>query len=69
MTDPDKLTALAREAAQRFAALPEAERRLIKSLQRASYIRGMTTPCDHGILDFEQCGDCRAQSTETRDAG
>lgn len=28
--------------------------------QRASYVRGMTTPCEHGVLDFEQCDDCRA---------
>jgi hypothetical protein len=28
--------------------------------QRRSWVRGMTTPCEHGELDFEQCGACRA---------
>jgi hypothetical protein len=27
--------------------------------QRRSWVRGMTTPCEHGELDFEQCGACR----------
>lgn len=29
--------------------------------QRQSFIRGMTTPCEHGVLDFEQCPECRAR--------
>lgn len=28
--------------------------------QRQSFIRGMTTPCEHGELDFEQCPQCHA---------
>lgn len=28
--------------------------------QRRSWVRGMTTPCEHGELDFEQCPKCRA---------
>ena len=28
--------------------------------QRKSFIRGMTTPCEHGVLDFEQCPQCWA---------
>lgn len=30
--------------------------------QRQSWVRGMTTPCEHGELDFEQCGQCRSKS-------
>lgn len=26
--------------------------------QRQSWVRGMTTPCEHGELDFEQCPGC-----------
>lgn len=26
--------------------------------QRQSWVRGMTTPCEHGELDFEQCPKC-----------
>lgn len=28
--------------------------------QRESWIRAMTTPCEHGVLDFETCAQCRA---------
>lgn len=31
----------------------------MRKAQRESFIRGMTTPCEHGVLDFEQCPDCR----------
>jgi len=27
--------------------------------QRESWVRAFTTPCEHGQLDFEQCGECR----------
>jgi hypothetical protein len=27
--------------------------------QRQSWVRGMTSRCEHGELDFEQCPDCR----------
>ena len=26
--------------------------------QRQSWVRGMTTGCEHGVLDFEQCPEC-----------
>jgi hypothetical protein len=46
------------------AALPPEERaeleRRERQAQRESWIRGMTTPCEHGVLDFEQCGECRS---------
>lgn len=29
--------------------------------QRQSFIRGMTTRCEHGELDFEQCPKCRGE--------
>lgn len=54
---------LAEIEAQR-AAMPAEERRELERLerqgQRESWVRSMTTPCEHGVLDFEQCGDCRA---------
>lgn len=31
--------------------------------QRASWVRAFTTPCEHGVLDFEQCPDCRAEAS------
>lgn len=39
-------------------ASPE-QRAAMKNAQRASFVRAMTTPCEHGELDFEQCGECR----------
>lgn len=40
-----------------------------RETQRESWVRAMTTPCEHGVLDFEQCGDCRAalRAQESRD--
>ena len=27
--------------------------------QKDSFVRGMTARCEHGVLDFEQCAECR----------
>lgn len=58
-TIPEMLAAIKRKR----AAMPPAERaeleRRERQAQRESFVRGMTTPCEHGVLDFEQCGDCR----------
>jgi hypothetical protein len=29
-----------------------------REAQRQSWVRAMQ-PCEHGVLDFEDCGDCR----------
>lgn len=47
------------EALARFAALSPEEQAAHIAEQRASFARGMTTPCEHGQLDFEQCVECR----------
>lgn len=39
-------------------ASPE-EKAAMGKAQRESWIRAFTTPCEHGILDFEQCAHCR----------
>lgn len=57
---PLGLEALIREAAARYTALTDAERAAHDAAQRASWVRGMTARCEHGVLDFEQCGQCRA---------
>lgn len=57
MSDLGKLVG---EAMDRFNALsPEQQADHLRA-QRESFIRGMTTPCEHGVLDFEQCVECRA---------
>lgn len=46
-------------ANERVARMTPEERQAMKRAQRDSFIRAMTTPCEHGVLDFEQCGECR----------
>lgn len=46
----------------RYAALSPAEKATHDQAQRKSFVRGMTTPCEHGVLDFEQCPQCRGQA-------
>ena len=53
------LQRLVDDAMARFNALSPEEQAEHRRLQRESFIRGMTTPCEHGVLDFEQCPDCR----------
>lgn len=55
------LQKLAEEARRRFEALSPEEQKAHRKAQSESFIRGMTTPCEHGVLDFEQCPDCRGQ--------
>jgi len=50
---------LALKAMDTFNKLPPAERAAHLEAQRASWVRGMITPCEHGVLDFEDCGECR----------
>lgn len=47
------------DAVARYNALSPEEKVEHREAQRRSWVRGMTTPCEHGVLDFEQCGDCR----------
>lgn len=48
------------EAMKRYRAMsPEAQAEMWRK-QRESWVRAFTTPCEHGELDFEQCGECRA---------
>ena len=42
-----------REAAKRPITQEEYE------AQRQSWVRSMTKGCEHAVLDFEQCPDCR----------
>lgn len=53
-TDPELLDLL-RKAARHKMTPEEIE------AQRASFVRAFTTPCEHGVLDFETCVDCRGK--------
>jgi hypothetical protein len=55
----DELKQAIADARARYEAMsPEAKAEMWRK-QRESFIRAMTTPCEHGVLDFEQCPQCR----------
>jgi hypothetical protein len=51
---PDQLAERLRMAARHEMTPGEIEE------QRASFVRGITARCEHGVADFEQCEQCRA---------
>jgi hypothetical protein len=53
---------LVSEARRRFEALSPEEQAAHRQSQRESFVRAMTTPCEHGTLDFEQCAECRSRA-------
>jgi len=54
-----RLQDLVERANARLAAMTQEERASHDKAQRENYVRAFTTPCEHGVLDFEQCPDCR----------
>lgn len=54
------LTNLIDHAKEHLAEMTKAEHDEMRARQRESFARGMATPCEHGMLDFEQCAECRA---------
>jgi hypothetical protein len=55
----DELQDLVQKANARLAAMSPEDQAAHWEAQRQSFVRGMTTPCEHGELDFEQCERCR----------
>lgn len=49
------------EAKRRVDAMTPEQRAAMEKAQRESFMRGMG-PCEHGILDFEDCEECRAKA-------
>lgn len=45
---------------RRYEAMTPEQQKAMWQAQKESFVRGMTTPCEHGMLDFEQCGECRS---------
>lgn len=54
------------EARARYDALSPDEKREHDEAQRQSWVRGMTTRCEHGEVDFEQCPKCRGGHDRSR---
>lgn len=47
------------EAKRQVENMTPKQREEMLARQRESFVRAMTTPCEHGELDFEQCPHCR----------
>jgi hypothetical protein len=61
MTDLQDLLDAARK---RVDEMTPDEREKMMEDQRASWVRAMTMGCEHGVLDFEQCPECRGKSAD-----
>lgn len=47
------------QAKDRVSRMSPEEYAEMVEAQKASFVRGMTARCEHGVLDFEQCPKCR----------
>ncbi len=54
-------------AKKRVDAMTPVEREEMWRKQRESFVRAMTTPCEHGELDFEQCEKCRQAALQSEE--
>lgn len=54
-----ELKALLDRARISYARMSPEQKTAHDKAQRESFIRAMTARCEHGRLDFEQCGECR----------
>lgn len=46
------------EARAKYEAMSPEELAKMEQAQKESFVRAMTTPCEHGVLDFEDCAEC-----------
>lgn len=60
VTSPELLAAL-EESRIRYDAMTPEEKAEVDRKQRESWIRAFG-PCDHGVLDFEECPQCRGDA-------
>lgn len=55
----NELDKLLEQVKQHMARMSPEDRRKMYEEQKQSFVRAFTTPCEHGVLDFEQCPKCR----------
>lgn len=55
----DDLEELLKKSKEAVAKMSPEEYEAMMEEQRKSFVRAMTTPCEHGVLDFETCPKCR----------
>lgn len=58
----ESLKKLFAESKAKFDAMTPEQQSEHRELQRQSYVRAMTTGCEHGVLDFETCPQCRSNA-------
>jgi hypothetical protein len=54
-----ELETLLKRAVEAYDRMTPEQKATMHEAQRQSWVRGMTARCEHGVLDFEQCPDCR----------
>lgn len=57
----DDLEELLKKSKEAVAAMSPEEYAVMIEEQKKSFVRTMTTPCEHGVLDFETCPKCRGR--------
>lgn len=67
--DGRNIDELLSQAKARVDAMTAEERAEMHRAQRESFVRAMTTPCEHGELDWETCPQCRAATREDSNHG
>jgi len=55
----NELDKLLEQVKQHMARMSPEDQRKMYEEQKQSFVRAFTTPCEHGVLDFEQCPKCR----------
>lgn len=55
----NELDKLLEQVKQHMARMSPEDRRKMYEEQKQSFVRAFTTPCEHGVLDFETCPKCR----------
>lgn len=55
----NELDKLLEQAKRHLARMSPEDRRKMYEEQKQSFVRALTTPCEHGVLDFETCPKCR----------
>lgn len=68
LTTDKELSDLLRKSREKVSSMSGADRDEMFEAQAKSFARSLQ-PCEHGVVDFEQCQDCRRAALEAKDAG
>jgi hypothetical protein len=59
---------LLKKAKDRVSKMSPEEYAAMMEAQKALFVRGMMVKCEHGVLDFEQCPECRSKYSANKEA-